>query len=125
MPLVSGPGPPVDAPGATYPQKLVRVEVEDFASCGPGYLLIAECVRPQPVQPGPVEFMFNLARTFGSPRLHPVHRPSGGFLTPVQWKGAIESVGFAASRFLPDMMAIREQARGSFVAATGAMRGSG
>ena len=90
-----------------------------------GSLVISECVRPFPLQPAPVEFMFNLTRTFRSPRLHPVYRPTGGFLTPEQWKGAIESVGFAAPRFLPDIMGIREQVRGFFVAAIGAMRGPG
>jgi SAM-dependent methyltransferase len=87
-----------------------------------GLLVISECIRPYPLQPTPVEFMFNLTRTFQSPRLHPVYRPTGGFLTPEQWQGALEATGFRAPCFFPDVMAIREQVRGFFVAAIGATR---
>jgi SAM-dependent methyltransferase len=87
-----------------------------------GLLVISECIRPYPLQPTPVEFMFNLTRTFQAPRLHPVYRPTGGFLTPEQWQGALEAAGFRAPRFFPDVMAIREQVRGFFVAAIGATR---
>jgi SAM-dependent methyltransferase len=90
-----------------------------------GLLVISECIRPYPLQPTPVEFMFNLTRTFQSPRLHPVYRPTGGFLTPEQWQGAIEAAGFRTPRFFPDIMSIREQVRGFFVAAIGAMRAPG
>src|SRR6266508_4472303 len=49
-----------------------------------GRLVVCECVRPRPHRPIESEFVFNLTGTFRSPRLHPVHRPGGGFLTPEQ-----------------------------------------
>jgi SAM-dependent methyltransferase len=87
-----------------------------------GWLIISECVRPYPRQAIYAEFIFNLIQTFRSPRLHPVYRPNGGFLTPDQWKGAIESAGFADTRFVPDVMRIRRQVPDFFVSAIGAIR---
>jgi SAM-dependent methyltransferase len=87
-----------------------------------GWLIISECVRPYPRQPIYAEFIFNLIRTFRSPRLHPVYRPNGGFLTPDQWKGAFESAGFLDTRFIPDIMRIRRQVPDFFVSAIGATR---
>jgi SAM-dependent methyltransferase len=87
-----------------------------------GWLIISECVRPYPRQAIYAEFIFNLIQTFRSPRLHPVYRPNGGFLTPDQWKGAIESAGFADTRFVPDVMRIRRQVPDFLVSAIGATR---
>jgi SAM-dependent methyltransferase len=87
-----------------------------------GWLIISECVRPYPRQAIYAEFIFNLIQTFRSPRLHPVYRPNGGFLTPDQWKGAIEAAGFADTRFVPDVMRIRRQVPDFFVSAIGAIR---
>ncbi|HUP34138.1 MAG TPA: methyltransferase [Candidatus Limnocylindria bacterium] len=87
-----------------------------------GWLIISECVRPYPRQAIYAEFIFNLIQTFRSPRLHPVYRPNGGFLTPDQWKGAIEAAGFADTRFVPDVMRIRRQVPDFFVGAIGAIR---
>ncbi len=87
-----------------------------------GRLIASECVRPRPRQPIEAEFVFNLTEKFRSPRLHPRYRPSGGFLTPEQWKGAIEAAGFVDIRFLPDIVRIRDQAPKFVVAAIGATR---
>ena len=90
--------------------------------CAGGWLIVSECVRPHPGQAIYAEFIFNLIQTFRSPRLHPVHRPNGGFLTPGQWKGAIESAGFADVRFVPDVMRICCEVSDFFVSAIGAIR---
>jgi SAM-dependent methyltransferase len=87
-----------------------------------GWLIVSECVRPYPRQAIYAEFIFNLIQTFRSPRLHPVYRPNGGFLTPDQWKGAIESAGFADTRFVPDVMRIRRTVPDFFASAIGAIR---
>lgn len=87
-----------------------------------GWLIISECVRPYPRQVVHSEFIFNLIQTFRSPRLHPVYRPNGGFLTPEQWKAAIESAGFADTRFDPDVMRIRQEVPEFSVSAIGAIR---
>lgn len=87
-----------------------------------GRLVVSECVRSQARQPIESEFVFNLTETFRSPRLHPLYRPSGGFLTPGQWKLAMEAAGFADIRFLPDIVRIQEQAPRFIAAAIGATR---
>jgi SAM-dependent methyltransferase len=87
-----------------------------------GWLIVSECVRPYPLQAIYAEFIFNLIQTFRSPRLHPVYRPNGGFLTPDQWKGAIESAGFTDTRFVPDVMRIRQKVPDFFASAIGAIR---
>ncbi|MGH7396060.1 MAG: class I SAM-dependent methyltransferase [Candidatus Rokuibacteriota bacterium] len=87
-----------------------------------GWLIISECVRPYPRQPIYAEFIFNLIQTFRSPRLHPVYRPNGGFLTPDQWKGAIEAAGLADTRFVPDVMRIRRKVPDFYAGAIGAIR---
>lgn len=87
-----------------------------------GRLIACECVRPRPEQPIYAEFVFNLMETFRSPRLHALYRPSGGFLTPEQWQGAMERAGFVEIRFLPDIPRIRKEVPDFFVAAIGATR---
>jgi SAM-dependent methyltransferase len=87
-----------------------------------GQLIVSECVRPWPADTLYPEFIFNLLETFRSPRLHPAYRPNGGFLTPEQWTGALEASGFRDVRILPDIMRIRDEFRGFYVAAIGATR---
>lgn len=87
-----------------------------------GRLVVSECVRSHARQPIEAEFVFNLTETFRSPRLHPLYRPSGGFLTPGQWKGALEAAGFVDIRFLPDIVRVQEQAPRFIAAAVGATR---
>jgi SAM-dependent methyltransferase len=73
-----------------------------------GQLIVSECVRPRPGQTLYPEFVFNMLSTFRAPRLHPVYRPNGGFLTPEQWRAALEEAGFVDVRMLPDIVAIRD-----------------
>ena len=87
-----------------------------------GRLIVSECVRPHAWQTIYAEFIFNLMETFRAPRLHPVYRPAGGFLTAEQWRGAIEAAGFADVRFLPDILRVRERVPDFYVAAIGATR---
>ena len=87
-----------------------------------GRLVVSECVRSHARQPIEAEFVFNLTETFRSPRLHPLYRPSGGFLTPGQWKGAMEAAGFVDIRFLPDIVRVQDQAPRFIAAAVGATR---
>lgn len=87
-----------------------------------GSLIISECVRSYPRQATYAEFIFNLIQTFRSPRLHPVYRPNGGFLTPAQWKGAMEAAGLVDTRFVPDVVRIHRRVPDFFVSAIGATR---
>lgn len=73
-----------------------------------GTLVISECVRPFAKRPIYVEFVFNLLESFRSPVLVSAWRPNGGFLTPEQWRIALEASGFKNIRFLPDIAKIRE-----------------
>jgi len=87
-----------------------------------GRLIVSECVRSHARQPIEAEFVFNLTETFRSPRLHPLYRPSGGFLTPGQWRGAMEAAGFVDIRFLPDIVRVQDEAPRFIAAAIGATR---
>jgi SAM-dependent methyltransferase len=89
-----------------------------------GRLVVSECVRSHPRQPIEAEFVFNLTETFRSPRLHPLYRPTGGFLTPGHWTQAMEAAGFSDIRFLPDIVRVHEQAPRFIAAAIGATRSS-
>jgi len=96
---------------------------EVFRALRPGgRLIVSECVRPLPRQAIYVEFIFNLLETFRSPRLHPIYRPNGGFLTPEQWRGAMEASGFVDVRLLPDIVGLRNQFPTFHIAAIGATR---
>ena len=87
-----------------------------------GVLIASECVRPSPGYAVYTEFVFNLIETFRAPRLHAVHRPNGGFLTPSQWQGALEAAGFVQARFVPDVVRIHRELDDFFAAAIGANR---
>lgn len=87
-----------------------------------GQLIIAECIRPAPRQPIDVEFIFSLMETFRCPELHPVYRPTGGFLTPELWQSAMEAAGFTDVRVLPDIARIRGRFPSFCVGAIGARR---
>jgi hypothetical protein len=69
-----------------------------------------------------VEFVFHLTQVFQSPRLHPLYRPSGGFLAPEHWKAALEAAGFLDIRFMPDVVRIHDKIPDFGVAAIGATR---
>ncbi len=81
-----------------------------------GTLVISECVRPFESRPIYVEFVFNLLESFRSPVLVPGWRPNGGFLTPEQWRTALQVNGFKDIRFLPDIAKIRDVISGFVVA---------
>ena len=87
-----------------------------------GQLIVSECVRPWPADTLYPEFVFNLLLSFRSPRLHAGYRPTGGFLTPEQWTGALAAAGFEDIRLLPDVVRIRDRFSGFYVAAIGATR---
>lgn len=87
-----------------------------------GQVILSECVRPSPADTIYPEFVFNLLESFRSPRLHPDYRPNGGFLTPEQWMAALQAAGFGDLRVLPDIMRIRTEFPGFYVAAIGATR---
>ncbi len=87
-----------------------------------GRLVIAECLRPTPGEAIYTEFVFNLMETFRAPVLHPVYRPRGGFLTPQQWRHAMETAGFVDVRTLPDIDRIRHRFPAFCVGAIGATR---
>ena len=94
-------------------------EVRDALEPG-GQIIVSECVRPRTADTLYPEFVFNLLETFRSPRLHPAYRPNGGFLTPEQWTEALEAAGFRDVRMLPDIVRIRDEFPGFYVAAIGA-----
>lgn len=96
---------------------------EIFGALAPGgRLVISECVRPTPGEAIYTEFIFNLMETFRAPVLHPVYRPNGGFLTPEQWRDAMETAGFVDVRTLPDIARIRDRFPDFCVGAIGATR---
>lgn len=81
-----------------------------------GRLVMAECVRPFEGRAFPLELVFNLLEAFREAKTVQPWRPNGGFLTPVQWRGALLANGFAEVSVYPDIEAIRE-AYPSFVCA--------
>jgi SAM-dependent methyltransferase len=105
-----------------YDLEATLAQVREALAPG-GRLIVSECVRPRAGQPIYPEFVFNLMETFRAPLLRPPHRPNGGFLTPEQWTGALEAAGFRDVGWLPDLVRIREEFPGFYVAAIGATRG--
>jgi len=81
-----------------------------------GLLVMAECVRPFEGRSFHLELVFNLLSSFRDAVLVPGWRPNSGFLTPEQWRAALEANGFEDVRVFPDIAAIRD-AYPSFVAA--------
>lgn len=96
-------------------------EIRDALAPG-GLLVASECVRPFPGRTVYVEFVFALLDSFRSPILHPVWRPTSGFLTPEQWIEAFRAAGFADPFAWPDLARIRERYPAFVVAAVGATR---
>jgi len=96
-------------------------EIFDVLAPG-GRLVVSECIRTTPAQAIYVEFIFNLMETFRTPVLHPTYRPNGGFLTPEQWRGAMDAAGFVEVAVLPDIAAMRARFPDFNVGAVGATR---
>jgi SAM-dependent methyltransferase len=121
------------APGAyalVYGVNVVHVARDLAATLGEirtalgdgGMLVVAECVRPFAGRPIYVELAFNLLGAFRDAVLVPGWRPSGGFLTPEQWRSALEANGFADVAVFPDIAAIRQVIPQFVVAAISARR---
>jgi SAM-dependent methyltransferase len=89
-----------------------------------GQLIVSECARPFPGQTLYPEFVFNLLATFRAPKLHPPHRPNGGFLMAEQWIAALAAAGFRDVRVLPEVGRIRDVFPNFYAAAIGATRGA-
>jgi SAM-dependent methyltransferase len=89
-----------------------------------GQLVVSEGVRPLAGQTMYPEFIFNLLETFRAPRLHPVYRPNGGFLTIEQGRAAFEATGFHDVRAMPDIARIRDVFPTFYAAALAATRPS-
>jgi SAM-dependent methyltransferase len=81
-----------------------------------GMLVMAECVRPFEGKAFHLELVFNLLASFRDAVRVPQWRPNGGFLTPEQWRLALESNGFREVQVYPDIETIRH-AYPSFVSA--------
>jgi hypothetical protein len=79
-------------------------------------------VRPFAGRPIYVELAFNLLGAFRDAVLVPGWRPNGGFLTPEQWRAALEANGFADVAVFPDIAAIRKVIPQFVVAAISARR---
>ena len=73
-----------------------------------GLLVMAECVRPFAGKAFHLELVFNLLSSFRDAVLVPAWRPNGGFLTPEQWRTALQANGFDDVRVFPDIEAIRD-----------------
>jgi hypothetical protein len=73
-----------------------------------GLLVMAECVRPFEGRSFHLELVFNLLSSFRDAVRVPAWRPNGGFLTPEQWRAALEANGFDDVRVYPDIAAIRD-----------------
>jgi SAM-dependent methyltransferase len=102
---------------------LDRTLREIFQTLAPGgRLVFAECIRTTSAQAIYVEFVFNLMETFRAPVLNSTYRPNGGFLTPEQWRAAMEAAGFVDVALLPDIVAMRSRFPDFNVGAVGAMR---
>jgi SAM-dependent methyltransferase len=121
------------APGAyalVYGVNVVHVARDLAATLGEirtalgdgGMLVVAECVRPFAGRPIYVELAFNLLGAFRDAVLVPEWRPNGGFLTPEQWRSALEANGFADVAVFPDIAAIRQVIPQFVVAAISARR---
>src|SRR5262249_29099829 len=87
-----------------------------------GQLIVSEGVRPTAGQTMYPDVVVTLLETFRAPRLHPVWRPNGGFLTVEQWRAALESAGFKDVRMMPDITRIRDLFPTFYAGALGATR---
>lgn len=88
-----------------------------------GMLVMGECVRPFEGRSFHLELVFNLLSAFRDAVLVPGWRPNGGFLTPEQWRAALEANGFDDVRVFPDIPAIRDDYPSFVAAALVARRG--
>jgi SAM-dependent methyltransferase len=72
-----------------------------------GWMVIGECVRPFANQPIYPEFMFQNLESFRDVQIDPLLRPRPGFLSPEQWRAALNRAGFNGCEIAPDIEQIR------------------
>jgi SAM-dependent methyltransferase len=87
-----------------------------------GAVVFSECVRPFPGQPIYVEFVFNFLENFTGVATDAATRPNHGFLTPDNWRKALEKAGFEKPEILPDVETLARHYDSFFVAAVTARR---
>jgi SAM-dependent methyltransferase len=87
-----------------------------------GVVVFSECVRPFAGQPIYVEFVFNFLENFTGVALDPATRPNHGFLTPGNWRSALQAAGFEKPEILPDVEELARHYDAFFVAAVSARR---
>ena len=87
-----------------------------------GFAVFSECVRPFEGQPIYVEFVFNFLENFTGVATDAATRPNHGFLTPENWRRALEKAGFEKPEILPDVEALARHYDSFFVAAVSARR---
>jgi SAM-dependent methyltransferase len=87
-----------------------------------GAAVFSECVRPFEGQPIYVEFVFNFLENFTSVVTDAATRPNHGFLTPDNWRKALEKAGFEKPEILPDVEELARHYDAFFVAAVTARR---
>jgi len=100
---------------------LTLAEIRSVLAPG-GALVIAESVRPFAGRPIYTEFVFNLLASFRAPILVPEWRPNGGFLSPAEWRAALEANGFVDVEVYPDIDRLRDWIPSFVVAAITARR---
>jgi SAM-dependent methyltransferase len=89
-----------------------------------GSAIFSECVRPFEGQPIYVEFVFNFLENFTGVSTDAATRPNHGFLTPDNWRKALEKAGFEKPEILPDVEELARHYDAFFVAAVSARKPS-
>jgi SAM-dependent methyltransferase len=87
-----------------------------------GSAVFSECVRPFDEQPIYVEFVFNFLENFTGVATDATTRPNHGFLTPENWRRALEKAGFETPEILPNVEDLAKHYDAFFVAALTARR---
>jgi SAM-dependent methyltransferase len=90
-----------------------------------GHAIFSECVRPFEGQPIYVEFVFNFLENFTGVSTDAATRPNHGFLTPDNWRKALEKAGFEKPEILPDVEELAKHYDAFFVAAVSARKPKG
>ena len=82
-----------------------------------GWIVVGEGLRPASGLAVAAEFPFQLLDSFVGVELDPLRRPTAGFLTAEQWRGALEASGFSSVAVVPDVARLVEIHRGFYAAA--------
>jgi SAM-dependent methyltransferase len=98
--------------------RLDDVLAEAYRALAPGgWLVVGEGVRPAPGEPVGAELPFQLLDGLHDVELHPVTRPTAGFLTADIWEAALRRAGFAPVEVVPDLARLRPHYAGFLGAA--------